>query len=965
MKQTKTLLAVAMLLVWLMGCTGGSTSGVSDTPDFYVYWDPSIWHYDISEDVQDISETSWEESGSAADGVLQLDKEQMPDSSPFVSCQTGADCESGICLTLEDNSKVCAIQCLGDESCPEGYECRAVKGTGSDVVFVCVPFSQRLCRPCNYNEDCSSTSSLSNDVCVDFGPDGHFCGKDCSLDGRCPEGYTCKEVFSTGSQTQKFMQCVPSEGECKCTSYFIQNGFKTTCYRENEYGKCFGERVCTEEGLTACSAQVPRPEECNGKDENCNGQTDDGIAPRECEKEFGEFVCKGPEVCEGGEWVCKAQEPSEEKCDGIDNDCDGLTDPEGVSGCVQYYIDGDRDGYGSGNPRCLCGSDPPYAALLSGDCDDGDPDVNPDKKEICNGVDDDCDGATDEEGAMGCRDYFKDSDGDGYGVPGDKKCLCDAVFPYMATQAGDCDDGDASVHPQVEDICNDKDDDCDGVKDPEGALGCMTFYYDGDNDGWGVQDNFKCLCAPFLKYTANRGGDCNDFDPAINPGAVELCGNGKDDNCNGFVDEENASGCQIYYADKDNDSYGDPTDFKCLCAPQGSYRVFDNRDCNDNDPTINPATAESCNGKDDNCNGQIDEENALGCSYYYYDGDNDGYGIGSPKCLCFATGSYRSTRGDDCDDNDASVNPGRTEVCSNGKDDDCDRSVDENQENAVNCRNYYYDGDNDTYGTSAYKCYCSPYENYRATRSGDCNDNDASVNPGKTEVCNNQKDDDCDGSTDENQEGAVGCTNFYQDNDSDTYGSNTYKCFCAPSGSYRATRSGDCNDDDNTIYPNATEQCDNKDNNCNGTTDEGFENDDLAPGWGDLPSHWPGPNLYNCTGSCSGQFSGRLLPQGDVDWVRVWKKESNNWIVSLEGRVIFNAPSGKQYKVCICWSRDSFCDESSQVCGTYSGSQVDIRVENEDSWGKDDAAYLDIQISPVGSSDYGCGFYTVSWSVWE
>src|SRR5262249_26263025 len=90
--------------------------------------------------------------------------------------------------------------------------------------------------------------------------------------------------------------------------------------------------------------------------------------------------------------------------------------------------------------------------------------------------------------------------------------------------------------PPSPEVCNGVDDDCDGTVDPEGSTGCVILFKDADADGYGVDGDTKCLCAPQGLYTAKVGGDCDDFDPTINPGAVEMC-NGIDDNCNGMIDE--------------------------------------------------------------------------------------------------------------------------------------------------------------------------------------------------------------------------------------------------------------------------------------------------------------------------------------------------------------------------------------------------------------------------------------------
>jgi hypothetical protein len=139
-----------------------------------------------------------------------------------------------------------------------------------------------------------------------------------------------------------------------------------------------------------------------------------------------------------------------------------------------------------------------------------------------------------------------------------------------------------------------------------GEVCTNNFYRDADGDTYGTSLITIQACTAPAGYVA-RSGDCNDADVAINPGAVEVCGNGIDDNCDGQIDE----GCILYtfYKDTDADTYGDPTSSVTNytgTVPAGY--VTNKTDCNDNNKNVNPAAVEICgNGIDDNCNGQIDE----------------------------------------------------------------------------------------------------------------------------------------------------------------------------------------------------------------------------------------------------------------------------------------------------------------------------------------------------------------------
>jgi len=222
-----------------------------------------------------------------------------------------------------------------------------------------------------------------------------------------------------------------------------------------------------------------------------------------------------------------------------------VADSGDTSALKTYYLDADGDGYGDINNPIEDYTRPAGYVTGSNDCDDSDPEIHPKATEVCDGIDNDCDGEIDEGFDDSCRrtTYYLDADGDGYGDPGYSTESYTQPAGYVLNN-NDCDDFDADVNPSATEICDKIDNDCDGEIDEGFNDSCtkITFYRDYDDDGYGDSGDSVEDYNPPAGYVANDT-DCNDDDPDIHPGATEAC-NDIDDNCNTEVDEGFNDLCQ-------------------------------------------------------------------------------------------------------------------------------------------------------------------------------------------------------------------------------------------------------------------------------------------------------------------------------------------------------------------------------------------------------------------------------------
>ena len=286
-------------------------------------------------------------------------------------CTDDADCAVGVCAgTVYGSFCVphCDFQWAGTGCEFDGWFCLESPAGG-----VCVPDSPPMCKACK-NTSCPPS------WCINMGWEGEFCLRPCIEDDDCPASSTCQAQAPGGP-----LLCTPEIASCKCTSQQVDS--LVLCTVSNEFGTCDGVGSCTAEyGLIECNAHVPAPDLCDGEDNDCDGLTDEDFPKKggSCDTDdedncpLGQYTCSA----DGLELVCSGDSPLVDKCDGQDNDCDGFIDED-------FPNKGKVCGF---SPLCGIGH---FECSVDGKklvCAGVWP-----AKEKCDGKDNDCDGATDED----------------------------------------------------------------------------------------------------------------------------------------------------------------------------------------------------------------------------------------------------------------------------------------------------------------------------------------------------------------------------------------------------------------------------------------------------------------------------------------------------------------------------------------------------------------------------------------
>ncbi|MCB9742339.1 MAG: putative metal-binding motif-containing protein [Alphaproteobacteria bacterium] len=330
------------------------------------------------------------------------------------------------------------------------------------------------------------------------------------------------------------------------------------------------------------------------------------------------------------------------------------TDSEPPCEALTWYVDADADGQGD-LQRSAESCEPPSGYVSNADdCDDGEPTVGLGFPELCDDLDNDCDGLVDRGEDIVA---WEDLDGDGFG---DAAAPLYTICPHDGVlDDGDCDDDDADIHPGATEPqgCDAVDQDCDGAVD-EGVG--LVRYEDADGDGQGDPDSAQVGC-PLPEGWVDSAEDCDDSDPSVCVGCEEVC-DGKDNDCDGGVD---ASATLLGYSDADGDGFGDlDSPSFDLCDPG----VSDDSDCDDADPATYPGASEACgDGVDSDCDGDVD------CD----DGDCLGDAACPTEAVCDDGVDDDSDGLVDCEDADCMSDAACVELtCDDGLDDDNDGLVD-------------------------------------------------------------------------------------------------------------------------------------------------------------------------------------------------------------------------------------------------------------------------------------------------
>jgi hypothetical protein len=692
---------IAALLLVSFACTGPVENNASDTPVDASTSDGFLGPDGAEADLEPPLDIIFDKP-APQDVPFDFPGREIPADLPWspepgepgYPCETSGDCNYGFCIQT-GNGLQCTQTC--EDECPFDWSCVLHTPSAPDQIFICVPSLVDLCKPCQQNTDCWVGGIDAGEACVSYGPSGNYCGGACQEDGDCPTGYSCQTGEDvTGAPVD---QCLTDSSECTCKQWYIDAGATTACYAVNDWGTCPGERICKAAGLTQCSAAVPAVETCNGVDDDCDDTVDEETAGSECfvTNQFGS--CPGFDDCVDGKLVCVGEEAHPESCDGEDDDCDGEvdegyedTDGDGVADCLESDIDGDdvpdvqdncpadynpgQEDFDSDNFGDPCDKDDDNDKTPDlEDCAPKDDSVHPDAEETCDGKDNNCNYIVDEG--------FADTDFDGW-----KNCVDEDDDNDGHNDGLDCNPTDPLIHPEASELCDDKDNDCDLLTDEgfsnldnDAQADCVDSDDDGDDVPDGV-DNCPKIANPDQEDADDDtvGDLCDsDFDGDGIPDSIDNCiglanasqanvdNDGFGDACDEDQDNDGepngTDNCPLVANQDQSDLDQDGTGDACEDDKDGDG-IADNLDCMPEDGSIHQGAQEVCDGIDNNCNLAVDEG--------YPDGDFDG----KADCVDGDDDNDGDLDETDCADLNPAVHALAQEICD-GIDNNCNNEIDE------------------------------------------------------------------------------------------------------------------------------------------------------------------------------------------------------------------------------------------------------------------------------------------------
>ncbi|MEM9193233.1 MAG: MopE-related protein [Myxococcota bacterium] len=568
-----------------------------------------------------------DDGSTSIDGAVDATSDRTADADAAAMCGSNADCDNGsFCDGPEScdpgNAAADARGCVaGDgDPCMTGQMCnetddrcdticavtedadndgrRAIECGGNDCDDADpnrFPGNPEVCDSEGHDEDCDPATFGDRDLDGDLAIDARccndaVCGNDCNdlrpdvgptateicdlydndCDANIDEAVTVMLYPDADFDGRGDMTAAPMMG-CLGDLGFAQNDFDCDDTNALIYGGPAGG-----EGA---------PELCDTVDNDCDTTVDEtpSAVPWYVDSDgdlYGDFsepfiesclvivgrVTRGLD-CDDSNSAIRPGAP-DNTCDGIDDDCDGLTDEDMLAGGSD--VDGD------GVPSAGCGGM---------DCDDFNPDRFPGAPEVCDFQDNDCDTSIDE--AMTSITWYEDADGDSYGDPLKATMVSCERPPGFVARAGDCDDSDPASSPGASELCDGVDQDCDAQIDETRAR--QGFFPDMDGDEFGTgMPVFSCQ-PPMTGRWATQISDCDDSNTGIRNGV-------------------------IHYADTDMDMFGDPNVPEVRCIGDAAGFVLDDQDCDDTTDEVSPVAPELCNSRNDDCDTMTDEGASAFCA---------------------------------------------------------------------------------------------------------------------------------------------------------------------------------------------------------------------------------------------------------------------------------------------------------------------------------------------------------------